>query len=221
MRFLGFLFLLLFAGCSSLRNTPKYELVDGIYNLNNQKVIVENVEDSIHVFSTGSNSELIGNSLPPTSNSLQPAFLFQKSTFDLDLLAIPVKIHGSRYGIPSQLLTEINASVYLGRRSDLFYIRYKKTPRNLFKREVDHFGFSFGGFLGFGSSAIHNGVSLMPIATDYQGITFSKGIAGIFAINDFTLGIAYGFDQLLDENASSWIYNQKPYFGVAIGLNLN
>ncbi|MDF5691563.1 hypothetical protein [Aquirufa aurantiipilula] len=221
MRFIGFLFLVLFlASCSSLRNTPKHELVDGVYKLDGNKVIVENSEDTIRIFSNEDTETELYN-LPYSSSSNQKSVFFHKSTLDFDLMSVPIKIRKSTNGIPTQLFTEIDASVYIGRRSDLFYIKYKKTPRNSFKQEIDHFGFSMGGFLGFGSTSIHSGVSYLPIHTDYQGIIFSKGFAGILAFNDFTLGIVYGFDQLLDENASSWIYNQKPYFGLAFGLNLN
>ena len=206
--------------CSSIRDSPKHELVDGVYKLDKNKVIVENSEDTIRIFSNENIDSVLIN-LPSSSTSNQKSVFFHKSTLDFDLMSVPIKIRKSTNGIPTQLFTEIDASVYIGRRSDLFYVKYKQTPRNSFKQEVDHFGFSLGGFLGFGSTSIHSGVTHLPIHTDYQGIIFSKGFAGILAFNDFTLGIVYGFDQLLDENASSWIYNQKPYFGLAFGLNLN
>lgn len=50
---------------------------------------------------------------------------------------------------------------------------------------------------------------------------WSKGIAGIVAINGFTVGLTFGFDKLLDKNRTVWIYEEKPWFGLAVGLNLN
>lgn len=76
-------------------------------------------------------------------------------------------------------------------------------------------------YLGIGNSVINSDVSSLPISNEYQGIVFSKGIAGIMAINNFTVGLAYGTDQLLDSNKSTWLFEQKPWFGLAIGLNLN
>ncbi|CAM3342144.1 hypothetical protein [Aquirufa ecclesiirivi] len=222
MRILVYFSLIILLGsCSIIKNTPKYDLVDGVYQLNHTKVLVEVTEDTLHLISKSTDVVNVEKTLPPVMSQSTGNLILRKGTFDLDLLAIPVKIHGSVNGIPTQMNTEINASVYFGKRSDRFYIRYNKTPRSLFKREIDHFGLSYGAFLGFGSTAIHQGVSQSQITYDYQGIVFSKGLAGIIAINNFTLGIAYGFDQLMDENASKWIYQQKPYWGIAIGLNLN
>jgi hypothetical protein len=75
--------------------------------------------------------------------------------------------------------------------------------------------------VGLGNSVINSDVSQGFIPYEYQGITFSKGITGIIAINNFTVSVAYGFDNLLDKNSRQWIYNQKPWLGLALGLNLN
>jgi hypothetical protein len=48
-----------------------------------------------------------------------------------------------------------------------------------------------------------------------------KGIAGIIGINNFTLGLAVGFDNLLDKNKKVWVYQGKPWLGLAFGLNSN
>ncbi|WP_294671259.1 hypothetical protein [uncultured Fluviicola sp.] len=44
---------------------------------------------------------------------------------------------------------------------------------------------------------------------EYDGIVWSKGLAGIFAINRFTVRLAFGFDNLPDKNKSTWIYESK------------
>ena len=59
------------------------------------------------------------------------------------------------------------------------------------------------------------------IVTEYDGVVWSKGVAGIIAINNFTIGLAIGFDDLLDNNKKYWIYQAKPWVGFAFGLNLN
>lgn len=56
---------------------------------------------------------------------------------------------------------------------------------------------------------------------EYDGIVWSKGVATIFAVNNFTLGLAFGFDNLLDENRRIWLYESKPWAGLTFGLNLN
>ena len=59
------------------------------------------------------------------------------------------------------------------------------------------------------------------ILTEYDGIVLQKGIAGIVAMNKLTLGLSLGFDNLIDNNRTVWVYNNKPWFGLMLGLNLN
>ncbi len=210
--------LILLASCDVIRNTPKFGLQDGVYELNKQPVFIENLEDTLLISTT---KGAFIQALPTIISKNQNLITFQKSTFDVDVLAIPVKFRASQSAIPTQLTSEINGALYVGKRKDYFQISYHKTRTNRFKRTLDHYGFSVGGFVGLGNSLVNSNLSQGKIVNEYQGITFSKGIAGIIAINNFTLGVAYGFDQLLDSNASNWIYNQKPWVGLALGLNLN
>lgn len=210
--------LILLASCGVIRNTPKFGLQDGVYELNKQPVFIENLEDTLLISTT---KGAFIQALPTIISKNQNLITFQKSTFDVDVLAIPVKFRASQSAIPTQLTSEINGALYVGKRKDYFQISYHKTPTNRFKRTLDHYGFSVGGFVGLGNSLVNSDLSQGKIVNEYQGITFSKGIAGIIAINNFTLGVAYGFDQLLDSNASNWIYNQKSWVGLALGLNLN
>jgi hypothetical protein len=215
--YISFIFLL--GSCGFIRNTPKFGLQDGVYQTNQEKVFIETQNDTLLVFSENGGKQL--NSLPLSTTSPQSNFAVQKSTFDLDVLAIPVKYRVSQSVIPAQLTSEINAALYVGKRKDYFQVNFEKNPANRFKRKIDHYGFSVGGFVGLGNSVINSDVSQGLIPYEYQGITFSKGIAGIIAINNFTVGVAYGFDNLLDKNSRQWIYNQKPWLGLALGLNLN
>jgi hypothetical protein len=50
---------------------------------------------------------------------------------------------------------------------------------------------------------------------------WSKGVALIMAIGKFTSGLSIGWDNLLDKNNKSWIYEGKPWVGLVFGLNLN
>ena len=55
----------------------------------------------------------------------------------------------------------------------------------------------------------------------YEGIAWSKGIEGILGVNNFTVGINLGFDNLFNKNKGIGLYNNKPWLGLAFGLNLN
>lgn len=219
MRSLAYLLTLFLLGsCSVIQNTPKFGLQDGVYETANEKVYVESQNDTLLV-STENRS--LGYALPEANAQNLGVKLFQKSTFDLDVLAIPVKYRGSQAGLPPQLASEINATLYLGKRKDYFQVNYYQTPSKRFKRKIDHYGFSIGGFVGIGNTVMNNDLSQGQVGYEYQAVTFSKGVASIIGINNFTFGLALGIDQLLDKNASHWIYDQKPWIGLALGLNLN
>jgi hypothetical protein len=59
------------------------------------------------------------------------------------------------------------------------------------------------------------------VQSEYDGVVFNKGFAAIVALNHFTAGVAIGWDRLLDRNRRYWIYNDKTWVGIVLGLNLN
>ncbi len=59
------------------------------------------------------------------------------------------------------------------------------------------------------------------ITIEYDGVVWTKGITGILGLNRFSVGVAAGWDDLLDRNKPYWIYQRKPWAGFALGLNLN
>jgi hypothetical protein len=40
-------------------------------------------------------------------------------------------------------------------------------------------------------------------------------------VNNASLGLLIGWDHLLDNNKEYWIYQGKPWFGIALGISLN
>jgi len=46
-------------------------------------------------------------------------------------------------------------------------------------------------------------------------------LASIVGYKTFTAGLALGFENLMSADNRVWIYHNKPYLGVTIGLNLN
>lgn len=149
------------------------------------------------------------------------AAYFGRASFDIDFLTIPFKYRPARSGVPNQLNTNLNGTVYLGHRNDIYRLSFKKRPIHNFQREIRHYGISYGVFTGFGGTAVNSSVTNNQILSQYDGLVWAKGIAGIIGINNFTIGLAMGFDNLLDKNKQVWIYQGKPWLGLAFGLNLN
>ncbi|WP_395046714.1 hypothetical protein [Flavobacterium sp.] len=226
----------IFSSCSVFKDSSKYEFSDGnykskIFNQTEQNVYIRNYEDVIEVYpiSKDQNNIFIVDTIAnkkqifskANTSNLQKTMLFSQNSFDIDFLTIPFKYRSSQKDLPKQFTTNLNGEIYLGYRTDFYNLRYKGNPLKKFERKITHYGFSFGLFTGFGATAMNPSVTQEQIAKEYDGTVWSKGIAGIIGIDNFTIGLAYGFDDLMDSNKKHWIYQQKPWFGLAFGLNLN
>jgi len=210
--------------CSTLQNNAKYELSDGKYNLKSEKLrykcYVENNNDSIviHPLMGGNETQLF---LTKSAISSQK-YLFKKSSFDIDVMTVLFKIRPSIKNIlPTQLNSSFNGNIYLGHRTDIYQIKYKTNPIKKAYRQINHYGFSGGGFVGLGNGAINPSTTNNKISSDYEGLILQKGFAVIIAVNKLTIGTSIGIDNLLGQNKSVWIYQNKPWFGLMLGLNLN
>jgi hypothetical protein len=225
MRKYIFILSLLISGCTSFQNSAKYELADGNYKLltnNNYKhdYYIENKLDTIFIYNTLNKSFT---NLPEKKDIDIPVpHHFVKSSFDVDILTALFKIRPQiQTVLPIQLNSNFNGNIYLGRRKDIYKIEYKINSLNKHQRQVNHFGFSGGVFLGLGNTNMNSSTTNNMVTKEYDGLIFQKGISGIIAINKLSVGLSIGFDNLLDENNKYWIYQNKMWYGLMFGLNLN
>jgi len=210
--------------CATLQNNAKYELADGKYKLKIEgkkySCYVENNQDSITIYKLPSK---IATNLPDQLSVYIPTKQrLIESSLDIDILTALFKVRPNAQNVlPSQLNANFNGNIYIGHRTDIYQIHYKKNPLDLYKRQINHFGFSSGLFLGLGNTAINPSTTDKAISSEYDGLVLQKGIAGIVAVNKLTIGVGIGFDNLLDKNNKFWIYENKAWFGLMLGLNLN
>ena len=221
--------------CGVVRDVPKYSFADGYYSgrVNNQvrvKVYAENSNDSIYIrplvvgvtplaVDTAQKLQLV---LPRLATQAPiRSYLFRETSFDIDLMTVPFKVRPTMRSVPAQFNTDLDGVVYFGYRSDFYRLQYNRNPLGHYNREVSHYGFSFGGFTGLGGTAVNPTVTENNIDREYDGVVWMKGVAAIIAINNITIGLALGWDTLLDTDRKYWLYQEKPWIGFAFGLNLN
>lgn len=72
-----------------------------------------------------------------------------------------------------------------------------------------------GVFSGLGNTFMSPTNTNNILQQEYDGIILSKGLAGIFAFNNITAGLAFGFDNLLDKN------KKYGFTKINIGLDLH
>lgn len=226
------LILFLFSACGVLKDTANDGFSEGKYNskiFKSKKVYVKNSGDSLIVYNlqkinkdfkidTGKYSI---KSFPYNTKEKLQSHTFNATTFDFDALAIPFKYRPLSNSLPQQFTTSLNGAAFLGFRNDNYKLKYENNFFNSYRRETRHYGISVGGFAGFGSTAMNPWVTNSNINSEYEGVVFTKGAALIMAIGKFTSGFAVGWDNLLDKNNIHWIYENKPWFGLVFGLNLN
>lgn len=230
-----FFAMLICSSCSVIRETPKYQFADGYYKTHIfidsvKKAYVDNEADTIYIYpikKTGTQLEIDTSTQKRISFAVNPSEIpnkrnsFRQGSLDIDFLTIPFKYRFSVQGFPKQFNTNLNGAVYLGYRSDVYSVNYKTNPLGKTVRETTHYGFSFGLFSGLGGTTINPSVTNNQLNIEYDGVVWSKGVACIFGLDNYTIGLALGWDNLLDNNRNDWIYYGKPWFGLAFGLNIN
>jgi hypothetical protein len=224
---------ILHSSCNVLQKTNKHEINDGFYtqNIDNkkQKVYIDISDDTIRIHQTQNmkHKRIIDTIAVPSfyekekTTEYKQTTSFEKVSFDIDFFTIPLKLRPSQADVPAQFNTTFNGAVYFGLREDKYIFNYSANPLGKSNRHMNHFGFSIGVFSGLGNTFMSPTNTNYILQQEYDGVVLSKGLAGIFAINNLTVGVAVGFDNLLDKNKSIWIYENKAWLGLAIGLNLN
>lgn len=229
--------LTLFSSCSSLEESSKYQFSEGVYKAKISKesvarVYVDMKEEALTLYPVqdyrrGEPVQLDTTTkitfAIPEEIEIAPshAYTFSKPSFDLDVLTIPFKYRPGTTDVPSQLNTTFQGALFVGARRDVFRINYRATPIGNYRRFLNHFGYSVGLFSGIGASTINEVVTGGQVGYEYEGVVMLNGVAGILGINNFTFGLAVGIDHLLDRHRRDWIYQRKPWVGLAFGLNLN
>lgn len=218
-------------GCSILKPGAKYQLSDGYYQTNGingvNRAYVYSRDSTIKVYPMSGTRHIdtlrqhavVYGQIEPDSFKRTP--FFTKSSFDIDFLTIPIKYRFPSEGFPRQLNANLNGGLYIGYRRDFYILNYNVSPMGVSTRSITHLGVSAGGFLGLGNTFISQYMTGGAVQSEYDGVVFNKGFAAIVALNRFTAGLAVGWDRLLDRNSRYWIYNEKPWVGIVLGLNLN
>jgi len=170
-------------------------------------------EDSVNI-------KIFDQSKPVGLNPLQPLYL-RKGTFDFDAMTVPFKFRPGSSQLPRQLDTDFNGNIYLGYRVDRFRITYQNTPIGQ-RQKIKQIGFSVGVFGGLGSTFVSPWTTSDPaFSEEYNGFILSRGFALLVGVNNLTFGLGVGWDYLTDRDKGIWIYQNKPWYGLTVGLIVN
>ena len=207
---------ILLYSCSTTSTLPKYQLGSDYYmfrqsGTRSKKVFVDIGEDSVKVIPVG--TDLL--KIDPSKDKI-----FIKPSFDVDIMVTLFKYRPSTGNIPRQLTTDFSGNIYLGYRLDRFRVRHIETPAGR-SRKIQHKAITLGAFGGLGSTQVTPWTTNQATSDEYNGLVFCRGIALMFGINSLTVGIGVGKDYLTDRDKDIWIYQNKPWYGLTLSVNVN
>lgn len=208
--------LLLISSCAVVKDYQRRELTAGYYEFRQedtryQKMFIDPTDDTVKVYPMAGEAFII----VPSKDEF-----FRLRGLDVDAMTIGFKFRPSAQNVPHQLTANFNGDVFVGYRIDRFQIHFEETPAGLKKRNL-HRAITFGVFGGIGSTNITPTTTFNRLTTEYEGFILSRGFAFMFGLNSVTVGLAMGWDHLADRDRDIWIYQNKPWTGLAVGLNIN
>ena len=86
---------------------------------------------------------------------------------------------------------------------------------------MNHTEIDAGAFAGLGTTPINASVTENNVTAEYDGLVLQKGVAVFIGIQNLSIGVGLGWDQLMDKYRIYWIYREKPWIGLVLGLKLS
>lgn len=208
--------LLLCSGCGM----AKYRLSDGQYRTKEGVVDLQVVNDTVTIM--GAEAQGRTTTYPPlVAGPVTRTVVLDQTSFDVDLLTILLKYRPAQGMSQPQLQSQLGGGLFIGRRVDRHILCYPQSPFPRAERRMRHYGLSLGGIIGLGATPVDPWVTDGAVNVEYDGAVFTYGLSVIAAVDRFTLGLALGWDMLLNDDAEHWVYQRKPWLGPVLGLNLN
>jgi hypothetical protein len=218
-------------GCAPIGSIAVHEFGTGFYDLKtgngeSSKVYAEVNEDSLVVYKIKTGVPKVPDPASGqgiTINKVDTGNFFFNSTFvkssiEFDISTILTKMRPPASGVPVQMNANLNALAYIGTRKDYYTLKSHTTVMNRSTSYIKQYGFDVGIFAGIGITPINPTVTNDKTSLEYDGIVFQKGIAAFLTVDYISIGIAVGFDSLIGNDSELWIYHNKPYIGLALGI---
>jgi hypothetical protein len=220
------------AGCAPFDKIYSHDFSAGYFKQKNpdgtqSRVYLETSGDSITIFKAQgkgrSQSAELSSSQKASIGSIRPGGYLYNTTFvktsaDADLSTVLLKYRPQSENVEPQLSANVNGIFYLGFRKDYFRLTSHVSPAGSRNTFIRHLGFDFGPFAGIGITPVNPTTTMFRSVQEYDGIVFQKGFAVFGTFENMSVGFSVGFDNLLDKNSNIWVFNNKPWFGIIIGI---
>ena len=149
-------------------------------------------------------------------------FKYSQTSENFQTITIPFKLRPGIDTFSYQLTTGVNVGFsYVFKKIKKTYepVSINKTSRLIGYRE-NEFEYGFAPFIGLTTVGLKGSNTRGAVATDKTVFGTSLGILLSGGINKFDVGIAFGIDHAFGKNSGDWIYQDKPWFGLVLGIDL-
>jgi len=150
--------------------------------------------------------------------------LYRDSKPVLQALTIPIKIRPKltntsfNDSFPQQAESGINVDVAFGWKFNLLNVYNGKN--RVFGQSTNTWSVTPGVFLGLGTTDLSATTTRPVIEFERNAATISTGGFIMFGFNNINIGAAIGFDHATGQDNKLWVYQDKRWYGLILGLDL-
>ena len=154
---------------------------------------------------------------------ISEAFRYFSSGKTTQALTIPFKFRAKVGSNPYEVTTGVNAGIGFGWKGTWYSLRpiYSKDNTNrMVGYSSNQFSLSLLPFVGLTTIKHTQGNTDPKIQNDRTIIGINYGISGISQLNRLSFGAALGWDSGFGEGRKDWIYQDKYWIGIIVGLDI-
>ncbi len=149
-------------------------------------------------------------------------FNYKSSESITQALTVPFKFRGAMNHIPYEVTTGVNVGIGYGIKWKWSSLKpiYHKNQKKMVAYVDDDFSFALLPFAGFTTIKQTPSNTNNNIESDRTIIGLNYGVSALTQFNKLTIGVAYGFDKGLGEGVIYWLYQDKNWIGLIVGLEI-
>ncbi|MEO2051920.1 MAG: hypothetical protein ABGX00_09125 [Allomuricauda sp.] len=150
----------------------------------------------------------------------QQNFSYTETKLALQTLSIPLKFRreiNDGTSIPNQVETGVN----VGFAPVIKYTFNKFDPhRKIMGKTKNQYSINSGILLNLGATDLKGASNAPGIAIDRKAATFTYGTFLMFGVNNINFGYAIGWDTVIGDGASNWVYQNRLWQGLIVALDI-
>jgi len=149
-------------------------------------------------------------------------FKYTETKAKWQAVTIPFKVRFETDEKPYNLSTSVNVGFTISWKK--IYHSYRPISESKdtkpFANKTSQFELGLAPFLGITAIDLEASNTNDIVENDRKIFGLSFGIFGMIGIDDFDIGVGIGIDHGFSNQSSDWIYQNKPWIGLILGIDL-